>query len=66
MCPACLASAAWVAVGTTSAGGVVPFMVKKFLRRAAVVERHSPDGNAIDVQRTTPARLSADSPRRGR
>ena len=38
MCPACLATAAWVAVGTTSAGGVVLFMVKEFLRRRAVLD----------------------------
>jgi hypothetical protein len=32
MCPACFAAAAWVAAGTASAGGLVPFAVKTFRR----------------------------------
>ena len=33
MCPACIAAAAWVAAGTASAGGIVPFAVKTFRGR---------------------------------
>ena len=29
MCPACIASAAWVVAGSASAGGVTAFVVKK-------------------------------------
>jgi hypothetical protein len=29
MCPACIASAAWVVAGSVSAGGLTAFVVKK-------------------------------------
>lgn len=30
MCPACIATAAWIATGTASAGGLTVFAVTKF------------------------------------
>jgi hypothetical protein len=33
MCPACLTTAALLAAGTTSAGGVTALVLRKFLRR---------------------------------
>lgn len=30
MCPACIATVAWIATGTVSAGGLTAFAVKKF------------------------------------
>lgn len=40
MCPACIATAAWVVAGTTSAGGLTALIVKLFRRKrkAATVE----------------------------
>lgn len=35
MCPACLATAAWVVAGTTSAGGLTALVVKKLRGRDA-------------------------------
>jgi hypothetical protein len=33
MCPACFAAAAWAVAGTTSAGGLTVFVVRKFKGR---------------------------------
>jgi len=33
MCPACIASAAWLIAGTASAGGVTAVAVRRLLRR---------------------------------
>ncbi len=33
MCPACLAAAAWAVAGTTSAGGLTAFVVRKLRHR---------------------------------
>lgn len=29
MCPACIATAAWIATGTVSAGGITAFFIKR-------------------------------------
>jgi len=39
MCPACIATAAWIAAGAASTGGITALVVKKVRRRNRNAER---------------------------
>lgn len=48
MCPACIATTAWLVAGSASAGGVTAFIATKLLRR-------EPDAPPRDADETQPA-----------
>lgn len=42
MCPACIATGVWLAVGATSAGGVTALLVKKLQKKVGTGEKEKP------------------------